>query len=139
MNKVETIADDDKGKLILKFCLLQEILDLLRVIVIALSTDTLDFTNLASPSGSLDVFEVDFGIFAEVNNRSEVVVETLHKCQLHSGGSVGGILTFECLERLKHLDQLHRAKDVGVLGSNLDDNLEILSDIYPKHLLHACH
>jgi len=51
----------------------------------------------------------------------------------------GEIHTFKCLERLKHFDQLHRAKDIGVLGSNLDDDLEVLSDIYPKHLLYACH
>lgn len=49
------------------------------------------------------------------------------------------ILTFECFERLKHLNQLHRAKDIGILRSNLDDDLEILTDIYPKHLLHTCH
>lgn len=49
------------------------------------------------------------------------------------------ILALKCFERLEHLDQLHRAKDVGVLGSNLDDDLKILADIYPKHLLHASH
>lgn len=41
------------------------------------------------------------------------------------------ILTFKCFERLEHLDQPHGAKDIGVLRSNLDDDLEILSDIYP--------
>ena len=33
------------------------------------------------------------------------------------------LFTFECLEGLKHFDQLHRAKDVRVLGSDLDDDL----------------
>lgn len=140
MNKIKTIADDDQGKLILQLCLLQEILDLLWIVVVALSTDTFNFTNLAGPSGSLDVLEVDFRIFAEVHNRSEVVVKTFKRISaswqyIHSRNT----LTFEGFERLKHLDQLYRAKDIRVLGSNLDDDLKILSDIYPEHLLHASH
>ena len=49
------------------------------------------------------------------------------------------MLTFESLERFKHLDQFHRAQYVRVFGGNLDDNLEVLTNIDAKHLLHTGH
>ena len=76
MHEVEPIADDDKRKLVLEFGLLEEILDFLRVVVVALSAYALDLSNLVSTCGSLDVLEVDFGILAKVDDRSKVVVET---------------------------------------------------------------
>lgn len=68
VDEVETIADNDKGKLVLKLCLLQEIFDFLWIVMVALSADALNFTNLAGPSGCLNVLEVDLGIFAEVHD-----------------------------------------------------------------------
>ena len=47
--------------------------------------------------------------------------------------------TFGTLEGLEHLDQLDRAKDIRVLCCDLDDDLEVLTDVYPQHLLHATH
>ena len=85
MDKVEAVADDDKGKLILKLCFLQEILDLLWIVMVAFPTDTLNFTNLAGPSGSLDILKVHFWIFAEVHNRPKVVVETLEEFSFAKG------------------------------------------------------
>ena len=76
MHEVEPIADDDKRKLVLEFGLFEEILDFLRVVVVALSAYTLDLSDLVSTRGSLDVLEVDFGILAKVDDRSKVVVET---------------------------------------------------------------
>ena len=76
MHEVEPIADDDKRKLVLEFGLLEEILDFLWVVVVALSAYTLDLSNLVSTCGSLDVLEVNFGILAKVDDRSKVVVET---------------------------------------------------------------
>jgi hypothetical protein len=64
MNEIKTVTDDDKGQLIGEFSLFEEVLDLLRVIMVALATDPFDFTNLASASSSLYVLEVDLGVFA---------------------------------------------------------------------------
>jgi hypothetical protein len=49
------------------------------------------------------------------------------------------MLTFEHLERLKHLDQFHRVLYVRVFDGNLDDYLEVPTNIDTKHLLHAGH
>ena len=76
MHKVEPIADDDERELVLEFGLLEEVLDFLRVVVVALSADALDLSDLVCASGRLDVFEVDFGVLTKVNDRTEVVVET---------------------------------------------------------------
>lgn len=76
MHKVEPIADNDEGELVLEFCLLEEILDFLRVIIVALSANTFDLSDLIGACGSLDVLEVDFRVLAKVDDRSKVVVET---------------------------------------------------------------
>jgi hypothetical protein len=79
MHEVEAVTDDDEGKLIWELRFLEEVLDLLRVVVVALSTDPLNFTNLASASSGLDVLEVHLGILAEVNDGAKVIVETCRK------------------------------------------------------------
>ena len=76
MYKVEPIADDDERKLVLEFSLLEEILDFLRVVVIALSADALDLSNLVGTGGSLDVLEMDLGVLTKVDDGPKVVVET---------------------------------------------------------------
>jgi len=75
MNEVEPIADNDKGKLVRGFHFFEEVLDFLRVIEVTLSANTLDFPNLTSASGGLDILEMNFRILAEVHNRPEVIVE----------------------------------------------------------------
>ena len=47
------------------------------------------------------------------------------------------ILTFEALERLKHLDEFDRAQDIRVLRSDLNNDLQVLADVDAEHLLHA--
>jgi len=42
--------------------------------VVALSADTLDLSDLTGSSRSLNVLEVDLGVFAEVDNGAKVVV-----------------------------------------------------------------
>lgn len=120
MNEVESVADDDERELVLQLGFLEKVLDLLGVEVIALPTNTFDFPNLTSASGSLDVLEVDLGVCAEVDNGTEIVVETL-----------------EGLEALEHLDELDGSQNVRVLGSNLDDHLEVLADVDAQHFLKA--
>jgi len=63
---------------------------------------------------------VDLGILTEVDDRSEVVVESLE-------GPVS----------LEELDELERSEEIRVLGSDLDDDLEVLSDVDGEHLLEA--
>lgn len=75
MDKAEPVADDDQRQLILELGLLEEVLDLLGVVVVRLSADPLDLSDLASPRGSLDVLELDFGVGAQVDDGTEVVVE----------------------------------------------------------------
>ena len=120
VNEVESVADDDEGELVRELGFLEEILDLLGVVEVALSAETLDFTDLASSGGSLNVLEVYLGVLAEVDDGAEVVVKT-----------------FEALERLEHLNQLDGAEDVRVLGRNLDDNLKVLAHVDTEHLVHA--
>jgi hypothetical protein len=76
VHEVEPIADNDKGKLVLKFGLLEEVLDLLRIVVVALSTNTFDLSDLVRAGGCLDILEVDFRVLAKVDDRSEIIVET---------------------------------------------------------------
>ena len=76
VNKVESVADDDERKLVGKLGLLQEVLDLLRVVVVAFPAYTLDLADLACTSSRLYVLEVDLRVLAEVDDGTEVVVET---------------------------------------------------------------
>lgn len=55
---------------------LEEVLDTLRVVAVALSTDPLHLFDLACLAGSLDVFEVNFRILTEVYNRAQEVEQT---------------------------------------------------------------
>jgi hypothetical protein len=73
MNKVEPIADNGKGKPVREFCLFEEV---------ALSATVLDFSNLTSMSGGLDIFEMNLWILP----KGEYLVhyhschECTHKC-----------------------------------------------------------
>jgi hypothetical protein len=49
------------------------------------------------------------------------------------------IHTIGALERLKHLDQLRRPKDVRVLGGDLHNNGKVLLLVDTKHFLQTCH
>jgi hypothetical protein len=76
VHKVETVADDDEGELVRELGLLEEVLDFLRVVEVALPADTLDLPNLTGAGRGLDVLEVDLRVLAEVDNRAKVVIET---------------------------------------------------------------
>lgn len=76
MDVVEAVADDDEGELVGKLGLLEEVLDLLGVVEVALADDALDLPDLAGARRGLDVLEVHLGVLADVDDRAEVVVES---------------------------------------------------------------
>lgn len=73
MNKVKSVTDNNQGQLIGQFGLLQEVLDTLWVIAVALTTNSLHFLDLSRFTGSLDVLKMYIWILTEVNNRSQEV------------------------------------------------------------------
>jgi hypothetical protein len=70
VHEVETIADNNERELVRELGLFEEVLDFLRVVEVALPTDTLHFTDLTCPGGSLNVLEVNLRILAKVDHRS---------------------------------------------------------------------
>lgn len=52
---------------------LEEVLDTLRVVAVALSTDSLHLFDLTRLAGGLDVFKVNFRLLTEVHNRAQEV------------------------------------------------------------------
>lgn len=67
-------AFDDSGLSLQLY--LEEVLDALRVVAVALSADPLHLFDLARLAGSLDVFEVDLRVLAEVHDRAQEVKQT---------------------------------------------------------------
>jgi len=130
VHKVEPIADNDKRKLVLKFGLLEEVLDFLRVVVVALSADALDLADLVRASCRLDVLEMDLRVLAKVDDRSKIIVETWEPVNLRVTG-LAWLPTFEALKGFEHLYQLDGAENIRVLGGDLDDNLEVLAHVHP--------
>jgi hypothetical protein len=55
---VESVADDDEGELVRELGLLEEVLDLLGVVEVALPHDALHLADLTGPRRRLDVLEV---------------------------------------------------------------------------------
>ena len=120
MHEAESVANDDERKLILQLGLFEEVLDLLRVVMVALSANPLHLANLSCPSGSLDVLELYFRVGRHVDDRTEVVIKA-----------------FEGLEGLKHLDEPDWTDEFRVLGGCLDDDLQVLADVDAQHLFEA--
>ena len=55
---------------------LQEVLDTLGIVAVALAADSLHFFNLAGLARSLNVLEVDVRILTKVDNASQEIVQT---------------------------------------------------------------
>lgn len=55
---------------------LEEVLDPLRVVAVALTTDPLHLLDLACLAGSLDILEVNLWVLAKVHDRSQEVEQT---------------------------------------------------------------
>ena len=62
----------------------------------------------------------------------------LRVCRQVDDGAKIVVQTLEGLERLEHIDQLDRTKDVRVFRSDLDYYLEVLTHVDLEHLLHTC-
>ena len=54
VDEVEAIADDDERELVGELGLLEEVLDALGIVAVALTADTLHLLDLSSLAGSLD-------------------------------------------------------------------------------------
>ena len=76
VHEAEPVANNDERELVGELGFLEEVLDLLRVVEVALATNALDLANLASTGSSLDVLEVYLGVLAEVDDGPKVVVQT---------------------------------------------------------------
>ena len=120
MNEIESIANNNQGKLVRQSRFLQEILYLLRVVVITLATDPFDFGELTTSTGGLDVLEMYVGVGGEIDDTTEVVVQSL-----------------EGFELFKEFDELGGTKEIRVFRGDLDDHLEILTDVGGQHFLEA--
>ena len=76
VHKIESIANDNERKLIRELGFLEEILDFLGIVIVAFPTDSLHLPYLTSTRCSLYILEMHFRIFAEIDNRAKIVVET---------------------------------------------------------------
>jgi hypothetical protein len=73
MHKVEAVTDNDKGKLIHpELCLLQEVLDLVVDVVVALCR----FTGPCEFDQCGHILKLHLGVLTERNDEARVVVET---------------------------------------------------------------
>jgi hypothetical protein len=55
---------------------LQEVFDLLGIIVVAFTTDTFHLTDVTSSACSLDILEVNQRILAQVDNGTEIIIQS---------------------------------------------------------------
>ena len=62
---------------------LEEVLHTLRIVAVTLSADSLHLFDLARLAGSLDIFEVNLGVLAEVHNGTQEVEQTWKMKQRH--------------------------------------------------------
>ena len=108
VNEIETIADMDQRAGIGKLGILQILLDLLGDVNVRIAADTLGLLELAKLARRLDVLEMHMGVLREVDDGTEVVVQTL------SG-----------LVALKDLDEILGTELVVVLLGHLDALLHV--------------
>mmetsp|Transcript_10474 Transcript_10474/g.36145 ORF Transcript_10474/g.36145 Transcript_10474/m.36145 type:complete len:1393 (-) Transcript_10474:82-4260(-) len=119
-DEVKPVANIDERPGVLELGLHEELLGLLRVVEVALPGDPLHLLDLAGLGGGLNVLEVHIRVLGEGKVRPEVEVQAL----------VG-------LEGLKELNDSRRSDLLGVLLSNLDDQLQVLLHVDGQHLLEA--
>ena len=74
MNEVEPVTDNDKRKLIGELPFSSSLS--LQVVEVTLLVNALDFSDLTSSGCSLNIFEMDLWILTQVDDRTQVVVET---------------------------------------------------------------
>ena len=84
VNKIESVANYDERKLIVQLGLLEESLDFLGVVAVALSADSLHFFDLARLAGSLDVLEMHICVLAEVHYGSEEVEQAWNQTKIRT-------------------------------------------------------
>lgn len=74
MYKVKLVVDNDKRELVVEMGFFEEVFDFFGVVKVGFLVDMFDFVDLVGMGSSLNVFEVNFGVFVEVDNGIEIVV-----------------------------------------------------------------
>ena len=120
MDEVKSVTDDDEGQLVGELGLLEEVLDPLGVVAIALAANPLHLLDLSRLAGGLDVLEVNLAVLAEVDDGSEEVEES-----------------FEALEPFEEVNQGVGRQLLVVLGGDLDADLKVLTNVGRQHGLEA--
>ena len=120
VDEVKPVTDDDEGQLVGELSLLEEVLDPLGVVAIALAANPLHLLDLSRLAGGLDVLEVNLAVLAEVDDGSEEVEES-----------------FEALEPFEEVNQGVGRQLLVVLGGDLDADLKVLTNVGRQHGLEA--
>ena len=84
--------------------------------MVAFSTDSLNFFDLANSYGRFNVLEMNAFILVEVDNRTEKVKQTFVGLELH-----------------EQIDQFISSELFMVLAANLNANFQILPDVSLQH------
>jgi len=118
VHEAETITDCDERGAGPQLWLLR----FLRVVEVTLATDTLNF---ADPIGLRSVaawtlLEVHLRILAQVDHGTKVISMTLEWGVNHGVQATKRKVELNPLERFEHFNQLDRAKDIRILGGDLD-------------------
>mmetsp|Transcript_5486 Transcript_5486/g.14328 ORF Transcript_5486/g.14328 Transcript_5486/m.14328 type:complete len:1400 (-) Transcript_5486:639-4838(-) len=122
VHKPKAVAHIDQRPGILRFLLHEVVFDGLRVVEIALASDTLELGPLLQLARRLDVLEVDLGILGRVHDGAKIQVESLPD-----------------LDLAEDLHQVGGTHLLGVLGANPDAHVQVSLGVGPKNLLEHLH
>ncbi len=97
---------------------LQEIANLGGIVEVALFANSLYFSQLPSLGSSFDVLAVDDGVLAGVDQSTQIEEKPL-----------------VALERFEQFDYFGSAQLLGIFGTDLNDDLEVLTHIQTQQVL----
>src|SRR5699024_5816997 len=85
---------------------------------IVVSSNAFNFSELADLSRSLNILEHNIWVVGQVDNTLKIVIKTLR-----------------CLEFFKQLNKVQWTNQIRVFGGDLDNNLQILTNIHTEHFV----
>ncbi|CAI6082879.1 unnamed protein product [Clonostachys chloroleuca] len=113
-------AGIDALNLLRKLSFLEEVLHLLGIVRVTIAANTLNLIELAHLGSRFNILEVNIRVLRKVDDASQVVEETL-----------------SCLVLLEQINQVNRAKKLRVLGRNVNNRLQVLTDVVLHHSVKA--